>query len=151
MIYIGSDHGGFRLKGVLIEHLKSRDIEYTDCGTFSEKSVDYPDIAKDVCQKVIESGAAGILVCGTGVGMSIAANKVKGIRAVVASDTLSVKMSRRHNDANVLCLGQRVLGNDLAVLLLDEFIDGEFEGERHRRRVELIHGMEDDDTEGARA
>lgn len=138
MIYIGCDHGGFRLKGVLMDYLKSKEIEFEDCGTFSEDSVDYPDIAKTVCDNVVKNNALGILVCGTGVGMSIAANKIEGIRAVVTSDCFSARMSRVHNNANILCLGQRVLGDSLAQLILEEFLGAEFEGGRHERRVNKI-------------
>ena len=142
MIYIGSDHGGFELKNVIVENLKEKGFEVCDCGTFTKDSVDYPNVAKDVCEKVAGSDEKGILVCGTGVGMSMAANKVNGIRAVVASDAFSVRMSRVHNNANVLCLGQRVLGNALALMLVDEFLKSEFEGGRHKRRIELITAME---------
>lgn len=143
MIYIGCDHGGFKLKGTLIEYLQSEGLEFEDCGTFSETSVDYPDIAKTVCDKVVkDENAIGVLLCGTGVGMSMAANKVKGIRAVVASDPFSVRMSKVHNNANVLCMGQRVLGENLALLLLEEFLKAEFEGGRHQRRVDLICSLE---------
>lgn len=145
MIYIGSDHGGFRLKEILTEYLKNKGVDIKDCGTFDETSVDYPNIAKEVCERVAAERATGILVCGTGVGMCISANKVRGIRAVVASDPFSVRMSRCHNNANVLCLGQRVLGNSLAMLLVDEFLAGEFEGGRHERRVNLISDMESGD------
>lgn len=142
MIYIGSDHGGFDLKKVIINHLESLGEDCCDMGTFSKDSVDYPNIAKEVCSKVAAGDNIGILLCGTGVGMSIAANKVSGIRAVCATDPLSVRMSKRHNNANVLCLGQRVIGNDLAVLLLDEFLNNQFEGGRHERRVNLISELE---------
>lgn len=142
MIYIGCDHGGFELKNVIIDFLKEKSVEVCDCGTYTSDSVDYPNIAKNVCEKVVGSPDKGILVCGTGVGMSIAANKIKGIRAVVASDAFSVRMSRAHNNANVLCLGQRVLGNSLALMLVDEFLKSEFEGGRHEHRVELITRLE---------
>lgn len=143
MIFIGCDHGGFGLKNEIINHLNNKGEEVLDCGTFSTNSVDYPGIAKEVCDKVVETNATGILICGTGVGMSIVANKIKGIRAVVATDSFSVCMSRRHNNANVLCLGQRVLGNGLALALVDEFLSNSFEGGRHGRRVDMISDFEE--------
>lgn len=142
MIYLGSDHGGFKLKETITAHLKEKGIDFEDCGVFNEESVDYPDIAKSVCEKVAAENAKGILVCGTGIGMSIAANKLKGIRAAAVSDAFSTKMCVAHNNANVLCLGQRVLGNGKALLLVDEFLNTSFEGGRHERRVNKITSLE---------
>ncbi len=143
MIAIGCDHGGYDLKLAIIEHLRERNVEFIDCGCNGEK-VDYPDVAEATCKK-LTSGECdkGILVCGTGIGMSIAANKIKGIRAAVCSDWYSAKYTRLHNDANVLCLGGRVLGAGLALELVDIFLDTDFEGGRHSARVEKIMKLED--------
>lgn len=136
---IASDHAGLELKRALIEELKKRGIEVRDFGTNTADSCDYPDFAHALCA-AIERGESerGALVCGTGVGMSIAANRHAGIRAVVCSEPLSARMSRRHNDANVLCLGARVVGPDTAVDILESFLDAPFEGGRHQRRVAKI-------------
>lgn len=140
-IAIGSDHGGFRLKGKIVEYLRGQNIQFEDFGTFDEESCDYPvvaqKIAKDVADKKFDRG---ILVCGTGIGVSIAANKTKGIRAALCSDTFSAKMSRAHNDANILCLGQRVIGEGLAMEIVDVWLKSEFEGGRHKIRVDKIEG-----------
>ena len=143
MISIGCDHGGFELKNIIFEHLKNRGIEVKDCGTYTPDSVDYPEIALKVTAD-ITSGASekGILVCGTGIGMSIAANKVHGIRAAVCTDHFSTKFTRLHNDTNVLCLGGRVVGPGVALELVDLFIDTEFEGGRHQRRVDMVMDIE---------
>jgi len=136
-IAIGSDHGGFRLKGKIIEYLRGQNIQFEDFGAFDEESCDYPDIAKEIAQEVVlKKFDKGILICGTGIGVSIAANKVKGIRAAVCSDTFSAKMSRAHNDANILCLGQRVIGEGLALEIVEAWLKSEFEGGRHKIRVE---------------
>jgi ribose 5-phosphate isomerase B len=136
MVALGSDHGGYRLKEEVKKHLDQRGIAYKDFGTHSEESCDYPLIAQAPCQAVVEGECRlALLFCGTGIGISIAANKTKGIRAAVCSDTFSAKMSRAHNNANVLCMGGRVVGTGLAIELVDAFLDTEFEGERHARRV----------------
>ena len=137
-IIIGSDHGGFRLKNVIINHLKTLDYEVEDVGCYSEESCDYPDIAKDVVKKVLNSGVKGILVCGTGIGMSISANRFKGIRASHCTDTFSARMTRMHNDSNILCLGERITGAGLALDIVDIWLKTEFEGGRHKRRTDLI-------------
>lgn len=138
-IIFGSDHAGLNLKNTLIQFLKTKGIETTDAGTYTKDSCDYPQIAKDVAQKVAAGEyEKGILVCGTGVGMSIAANKIKGIRAAVVSDTCSAKMSRLHNDANILCLGERIVGEELAKDIAEIWVNTEFLGERHARRVNMI-------------
>ena len=143
MIAIGCDHGGLNVKNALCEHLKDRGLEVCDFGTFDTASVDYPDIAKKVCTAVQKGEAEkGILVCGTGIGMSIAANKHKGIRAAVCSEHLSTRYTRLHNDSNVLCLGERVIGAGLACELADLFIDTAFEGGRHMTRVNKITEIE---------
>ena len=143
-IVIGSDHGGTHLKEALKQHLAERGIEVTDAGTYTEESCDYPDIALKVCREITEGKSErGILVCGTGIGMSMAANKVKGIRAALCGDVFSAAMSREHNDANVICLGERVLGPGLAVRILDAWLDTEFAGGRHARRVDKIMAIEE--------
>ena len=143
MISIGCDHGGYELKLAIMEHLKSRNIGFIDCGCNGEK-VDYPDIAEKTCAKVVSGECdKAILVCGTGIGMSMSANKIKGIRAAVCSDWYSAKYTRLHNDANVLCLGGRVLGAGLALELVDVFLDTGFEGGRHSARVEKVMKLEE--------
>ena len=146
---IACDHGGYELKNAIIEQLKEKGIAYKDFGCYSTASVNYPDYAKVLCQS-IQSGECyrGILVCGTGIGMSIAANKHRGIRAACASDAFSVKYTRMHNDSNVLCLGGRVVGIGLGLELADIFINTEFEGGRHQARVDMIADIEK--TEAAR-
>ena len=143
MISIGCDHGGFELKNVLLKYLTELGYEYKDCGTYDENSVDYPDIAKIVCADVT-SGACefGILVCGTGIGMNMTANKHKGIRAAQCGDTFSAKMTRQHNNANVLTLGGRVVGPELAKEIVREFLTNEFLGGRHAVRVEKMMSLE---------
>ena len=138
-IAVGSDHGGFKLKQKIIEYLRNKNIDFKDFGTFDEESCDYPDYAKKVASEVaIGNFEKGILICGTGIGVSIAANKVKGIRAALCSDTFSAKMTRAHNDSNILCLGQRVTGEGLALEILDAWLNTEFEGGRHKQRVSKI-------------
>ncbi len=138
-VVIGSDHGGFHYKESIIEYLKSRNIDFVDVGTYTRESCDYPEIAKLAAQK-ITSGECnrGILICGTGIGMSIAANKVRGIRAALCGDTYSARVSRAHNNANILCLGERVIGEHLALDITDIWLKTGFEGGRHKRRVDMI-------------
>ncbi len=140
MIAVGSDHAGFELKQELLRHLKERGFETTDYGTYSEQSCDYPDYARKVADAVVQGQAqTGLLVCGTGIGMSMAANKVKGIRAAVLSDAFSARATREHNDANILCLGARVVDTQTAVKLLDIFLDTPFSnGENHVRRISKL-------------
>lgn len=140
MIAIASDHGGYELKVELIKHLKEKGLEVIDAGCDSEKSCDYPEYAKKVASLVLEKKAqAGILLCGTGIGMSIAANKIKGIRAALVSDCFSAKATRQHNDTNILCMGARVIGKELAFMIADIFLDTEFSNEeRHLRRIKQI-------------
>ena len=144
-IIIGCDHGGLDLKNEIISHLNKRGIEVTDVGTYTTDSCNYPDYACALCAR-IQSGEfeRGILVCGTGIGMSIAANKHNGIRAACCSDTFSARMTRMHNDANVLCLGGRVVGVGLALDMVDLFVDTEFEGGRHSSRVQMLQDIEKD-------
>lgn len=142
-ITVGCDHAGFGLKKIVIAHLEERGYEVLDVGTHSTDSCDYPKIAHELC-KNIQNGTTklGILICGTGIGMSMAANKHRGIRAAACSDTFSARLTRVHNDANVLCFGERVVGMGLALDLVDAFIDAEFEGGKHQRRVDMITEIE---------
>ena len=139
MIALASDHGGFEIKEAIKAYLQEKEIAFIDYGTNSTESVDYPVYAKKVCES-IQNGESrlGILCCGTGIGMSIAANKQKGIRAAVLSDEFSAEMTRRHNDANVLCLGGRIINSEKAVKLAEIFINTPFEGGRHSNRVEMF-------------
>lgn len=138
-VFIGSDHAGLELKAGLVAHLTAAGHNVTDLGPTEAKSVDYPDFAKAVCAKVLETpGSAGILVCGTGIGMSMAANRMPGIRAALCVNEYLARMTRLHNDANVLCLGERVIGQGLAASIADVFVDTAFEGGRHQRRVDMI-------------
>lgn len=138
MIFIGSDHGGFDLKNEIIEFLKNEKEDIKDMGCFSKDSVDYPDIANIVCNEVLKSDSIGILVCGTGIGMSIAANKINGIRCALCSNEYSAMMAKRHNNANILALGGRVLGIELAKSIVKAFLQNEFEGGRHQKRIDKI-------------
>jgi len=143
MIAIGSDHGGYELKKAIKKHLDEKGIEYKDFGTFSEESVDYPDFALKVAEAVASGEfERGILLCGTGVGISIAANKVPGIRAAHVSDAFSARYSKEHNNANVLCMGGRVVGPGLAAILVDEWLNAEFQGGRHQKRLDKITEIE---------
>lgn len=140
MIAIGCDHGGFELKKEIIKHLEERNIEYKDFGCGSMDSVDYPEYGKKVAEAVAAGECEkGILICGTGIGISIAANKVKGIRAALCTDCFMAEATRQHNDANVLALGGRVVGAGLALKIVDTFLDTEFSNdERHIRRIGMI-------------
>ena len=142
-IAIGCDHGGFEHKNAIAEHLRERGFEICDCGIYEQISVDYPDIAVKVAEKITDKTCdLGILVCGTGIGMSMAANKFKGIRAAACSDHFSAKYTRLHNDANILCLGGRVIGIGTALELADIFVDTAFEGGRHINRIRKIEDIE---------
>ena len=144
MLVIASDHGGFALKQELMEHLRARGVEFEDIGTYSEESCDYPVYAEKAARGVAEGKyEKGILVCGTGIGMSLAANKIKGIRCAVLSDCFSAEMCRAHNDANMIALGGRVIGGELAKRMVDLFLDTPFMGGRHARRVDLIRALEE--------
>lgn len=144
MIAIASDHGGFELKKAIIKHLTERGIENTDFGPYSDESCDYPDYAKQVAGAIVSGEYdAGILVCGTGIGMSITANKFPGIRAALCGDCFSAQATREHNNANVLCLGARIVGEGLALKIVDTFLDTEFSNdERHIRRIRKIEDGE---------
>lgn len=142
-LVIASDHGGFALKELLKNHLEERQAAVTDCGTDSEASCDYPDFAEKACRLVQEGKADfAVLICGTGIGMSMSANKMNGIRAALCGETFSAHFTRAHNDANVLCLGARVTGPGLAEMILDTFLDTPFEGGRHQRRIDKIADIE---------
>lgn len=140
MIAIGSDHGGYRLKEEIKKHLKQKGMSFQDFGCDSEDACDYPIYARNVAQAVAEGKCEkGILICGTGIGISISANKVEGIRAALCGDCFSAEATRQHNDANILCLGARVTGTGLALKIVDTFFETEFsEEERHKRRIEMI-------------
>lgn len=141
---IGCDHAAVDLKQDIIAHLQSRGIEVEDFGTYTKDSCDYPIYAEKVANEVVSQRAdGGILICGTGVGISIAANKVKGVRAVVCSEPYSAKLSKMHNNTNILAFGARVVGLDLAKMIVDAWLDAEYEGDRHQRRVDLIHAIEE--------
>lgn len=139
-VAIGCDHGGFELKNLILKHLEERDIEFKDCGCFEEKSCNYPDYAKLVADSVLNGDCElGILICGTGIGMSMAANKIHGIRAALCCDCFSAEATKEHNNANVLCLGARVTGSGLAVKIVDTFLDTDFSNdERHIRRISML-------------
>ncbi len=138
-IILGCDHAGFDLKNIIIKYLEKKGYDITDAGTYEEKTCDYPIIAKEVAQRVAtKEFEKGILICGTGIGMSIVANKVKGIRAAVVSDTCSAKMSRLHNDSNILCFGARIIGTELAKDIVDIWLNTTFLEERHLKRLEMI-------------
>jgi ribose 5-phosphate isomerase B len=147
MIIIGSDHAGYNTKEFLKKNLEKLNLTYTDCGC-DGSSVDYPDIAETVCRKVLkEKDAKGVLICGTGIGMSIAANKIKGIRAALCADYYSAKYTRMHNNSNVICLGGRTLGEEVSWELLEVWLNSEFIGGRHTTRVDKITAIEEKETE----
>ncbi|MDH5680859.1 MAG: ribose 5-phosphate isomerase B [Spirochaetota bacterium] len=142
-IGIGSDHAGFKLKSLILEYFDKEGIKYTDFGTNSTESVDYPDfiflVAQAVAEKKVDSG---IVICGSGIGASIVANKIKGIRAARCENEYVARFSRQHNDANVLALGERVLGSELALSIVKVWLSTDFEGGRHQRRLDKIAELE---------
>lgn len=143
-IAVGCDHAGVELKSEILAYLDKKGIDYTDFGINKGEKIDYPDMAAQVCRKITDRKFDyAILVCGTGIGMSISANKIKGIRAACCSDCFSAKYTRAHNDANVLCLGARVVGVGLAIELVDIFLKTQFEGGRHKTRVDKISQLEE--------
>ncbi len=143
-IGIGSDHGGFRLKQEIIKHLEQKNIEVKDYGTYAEESCDYPDYGQKVGEAVVAKECdLGILICGTGIGISIAANKIPGVRAALCSDTFSAHATRQHNNANILAMGERVVGPGLALDIVDAFLSSSFEGGRHENRVNKIMKIEE--------
>ena len=137
-IIIGSDHGGFRLKEEVIKHLKSLNYEIIDLGCYNTESCDYPVIAKAVAKEVLNTNSRGILICGTGIGVSITANRFEGIRASHCTDTFTARMTRMHNNSNILCLGERITGTGLALDIVDIWLNTEFEGGRHQKRIDMI-------------
>lgn len=144
LVYIGSDHAGFEAKSQLVAHLQEKGLEVTDLGCFTPESCDYPDIAREVGEKVLEhNGSVGIIICGTGIGVSMAANKLRGIRAAMATDENLAEMARRHNDANVLTMGARTTDIEKMKMITDKFLSTDFESdqERHVRRVQKIDRM----------
>lgn len=145
MIAIGSDHGGFALKQEIMAHLAERGLECKDFGTYSAESCDYPEFGAAV-GRAVASGECerGILICGTGIGISMSANKIHGVRAALCGDCYSAEMTRRHNDANIVALGARVIGPGLALKIVDTFLDTAFEGGRHARRVEKMMALENE-------
>ena len=149
-IIIGADSAGYTLKEYIKNYLAAKGYEISDMGTDSEASCHYPVFASKVCEGVLEAGGAayGILICGTGIGMSMAANKHKGIRAACCSDTFSARLTRLHNDANVLCFGARVVGQGLALDLADIFVDTEFEGGKHKTRIDMFVDIENGELKG---
>lgn len=135
-VVIASDHGGVNLKRTVVEYLTEKNIDFTDLGPETTASVDYPDYAKPVAEKVASGEYdKGILICGTGIGMSITANKLKGIRCALVHDTFSARATRAHNDSNILAMGERVIGPGLALEVVDTWINTEFEGGRHEKRI----------------
>ena len=149
-VAIGSDHAGFALKAQLADHLRSQGHEVDDLGTHSEESVDYPDFGAAVAHAVVDGPADyGVCVCGTGIGISIAANKVKGARAAVVHDVTSARLARQHNDANVVCVGARLTGPQVAADALDTFLSTDFEGGRHQRRIDRISAIEATEEEAS--
>lgn len=143
MIAIGCDHGGINLKETIKKFLEDKGFEYKDFGTYNTDSCDYPDYAKAVCDSVVSGECEnGILVCGTGIGMSIAANKIDGIRAAHVTDTYSARMTKEHNNANVICLGERITGCDLALEIVNAYLCAKFQGGRHQNRVDKLMAFE---------
>lgn len=143
MIAIGCDHGGINLKEIIKKFLEEKGLEYNDFGTYTSDSCDYPDYAKKVCDAVVTGECEkGILICGTGIGMSMAANKIDGIRAAHVTDTYSARMTKEHNNANVICLGERITGCDLALEIVNAYLNAEFQGGRHQNRIDKFMGFE---------
>lgn len=143
-IALGCDHGGLNLKNAIKKHLEENNYEVEDFGTYSTDSVDYPDYAKKAAMAVANGEAdCGVLVCGTGIGIGISANKVKGIRCATVGDTFSARMTKAHNDANMIALGERVTGIGLGLDIVDAYLNSEFEGGRHQRRIDMVMAIED--------
>lgn len=143
MIALGSDHGGYELKETIKNLFKNKGIKYKDFGTYSTESVDYPTFALEVAESVSNKECErGIICCGTGIGVSIVANKVPGVRAAVVGDIFSAKATKQHNNSNVICLGARVTGEGLALLIVEEWLNAKFEGGRHQQRIDMIYEVE---------
>lgn len=144
-IYIACDHAALHMKNDIVGYLNDKGYDVEDLGPYTPESVDYPEYAKKVGVAVTgDKGSLGILICGTGIGMSLAANKVRGVRAAACSEVYSAILTRRHNDANILCLGARVIGIETAKMMVDGFVETEFEGGRHQRRVDMITDIENE-------
>ncbi len=142
-VALGSDHGGFELKEGIKKHLNRKGIEFVDYGTFNNESVDYPDYGRITAEAIMKGECdRGIVVCGTGIGISLAANKVKGIRCALVSEEYSARMAKAHNNANMIAMGGRVVGEGIATGVVDVWLETEFEGGRHERRVEKIMEIE---------
>ncbi len=142
-IAIGCDHAALELKNKVKKYLEDKGYEVTDKGTYTTDSCDYPVYAKAVCESVLDKSAdKGILICGTGIGMSMAANKIRGIRAALCNEIFSAEITRRHNDTNVICMGARVIGEEVAYKVVDAFLEAEFEGGKHQRRVDMFMEFE---------
>lgn len=142
-IAIGADHAGLELKEKIKTFLQTKNIEVVDVGPFEDTSVDYPDFAKSVGRHVVEDeNTLGILICGSGIGMSMAANKIKGIRAGLVTSVEMAEMTKRHNNANVLCLSGRMVDHDLNVQMVEAWLEAKFEGDRHQRRIDKVHALE---------
>jgi ribose 5-phosphate isomerase B len=143
VVFIGSDHGGFAMKEEIKLFLQEIGIEFKDFGTYSNESCDYPDIAKEVAQNVAKDGLKGILICGSGIGMSMAANKINGIRCALCHDAYGAEYARRHNDANIIAFGGRTTGLEIAKQMVEIFLNTEFDGGRHKRRIDKIAKLEE--------
>lgn len=141
-IFVGSDHAGFALKRYLVTKLQSDQWEFSDCGCHSDESCDYPEFGDLTAREVVSKNALGILVCGSGIGIGIAANKVLGARAAVVTDVTATRLSREHNDANIVCLGARLIGPEVALDICRTFLSSQFLGGRHARRIELLSSLE---------
>lgn len=137
-IIFASDHAGYPLKELLKTHVQAKGYATEDVGTHSLESTDYPVHAKNLCARVLETEGLGILICGTGIGVSITANRIPGIRAALCANEFMARMAKMHNNANVLCMGDRVIGTELAKAITDAYLDAEFEGDRHLRRINMI-------------
>ncbi|RDU71242.1 ribose 5-phosphate isomerase B [Helicobacter aurati] len=136
MLFIANDHAGVKLKGILLEYCQTHNIVYTDLGVSTTQKVDYPDIAGLLCREIdLAQDSKGVLICGSGIGMSIAANRYRNIRAALCLNPYMAMLARMHNDANVLCLGERLLGNEIAIAIVESFLGFDFEGGRHTQRV----------------
>lgn len=141
-IGIGSDHAGFELKEKIVKYLQDKGYECVDYGPYSDDRVDYPDYGELVARKILAKEVdKGVLICGTGIGISVAANKVKGIIAAVCSEPYSARLTVQHNNADIIAFGARVVGEDMAKMIVDEFLNAKFEGGRHAMRVEKIHNI----------
>ncbi len=143
-VFFGSDHAGFELKALLVEKVRAEfpEVDWEDCGPDSEESTDYPIFAEKVARKVVAENGFGVLVCGSGIGVSIAANKIAGVRAAICWDVTSARLSREHNDANVLCMGARLVGREVAFDMVRQFLRAKFQEGRHAARLELIRKLE---------